>query len=232
MHCRHQALAVVSILTVTAGCSVGTVTGEIDGRTVPGFSEASFGGIETTTDVFVVAGFAIPGDSCVDGAKILEIQADEKKALDDGDVDEFENLVADHADLINAAVPVGEWLMSLVFIGLDIDDVRDETFDLEKQVDDNVSIQFSLCLQKSEADVSSVDGVATLDTGADCFTAGEGELNFILNADDTELQVKGEKVEMQFDDGDTAGDVDIDFTMTGCPALADGIDAIFEANAG
>lgn len=232
MHCRHQALAVVSILTVTAGCSVGTVTGEIDGRTVPGFSEASFGGLEDDSDAFVLAGFAMPGDACVDGGEILQIQADQQEAVNDSDVDEFNDLVADQADFINAAIPLGEWNMSLVFAGLDIKDVREETYDLEKQEDDDVTISLSLCFRKREAEVATVDGVATLENGLECFTASEGDLSFILNTDDTELQVKGEQIRMDFDDGDTAGDVDVDFTMTGCPAIVDGVEAVFAANAG
>ena len=43
-----------------------------------------------------------------------------------------------------------------------------------------------------------------------------------------ELRVFGEGVEMQFDDGDKAGDVDLDFTMTGCGSGADALEDLFE----
>lgn len=227
---RTFLLAALAVATLTSACGVGTVTGEIDGKTVPAFSDAAFGGLEEIgpNDAFIVAGFAMPGDSCEDGSRFLNLVADTIEAEADGDIDDFEDSLRDRADFINEAIPIGEWQFSIQFVGLDIDDVREETFDLEKQEDDDVSIVLLLCLQTEKAEVDSVDGVATINDGADCFSAGEGDLTFSLNDDDSVLRVQGEAIEMQFDDGDNAGDVDIDIRMTGCAGIADGIEALFE----
>lgn len=219
---------VVLAVSFVSGCGAGSISGEIDGKTVPAFVDAAFGFVEDETDAFGMNGYAMPGDSCEDGGEFLQRQADLFDAAADS-VDRFNSEMEDFVDFTNDLVPVGDWYAILGFVGADIDKVRDEVYDVE-DLDEDEFVSLQVCLHKREHDVETVDGVAEIVNGDECFTVGEGKLRFALNDDDSILRVTSEKeVEMQFDDGDKAGDVTIDITFKGCPAIADGSEALLEA---
>lgn len=221
-------------LAMVSGCAAGSVSGEIDGKQVPSFSTAAFGGVEDIgeNNIFALSGFSLfVGDACTGGAKILEPQADRREAEIESNLDAFNSAIEDQADAINEVIEVGDWSASLLFIGPDIDDVRDETYDLEKldpeNDPDDPGVAFAFCLQKDEASTETVNGKAVLDDGADCFAVAEGDLTFTMNPDDTTLRVFSEdEVEVQFDDGDKAGDVVVDISFSGCSEIASAVEGV------
>jgi hypothetical protein len=215
-------------LAMVSGCAAGSVSGEIDGKTVPSFVDAAFGGVEDDNDAFAMTAFALPGDSCEDGGSILEQLAAVEAAGQGTDVDKFNGEMEDFADLSNDAIAVDDWYVQVGFAGADINDIRDEVYDIE-DLDDDEIVSFNICLHEREHEVETVNGLAQFKSGDECFAVGEGELRFTLNDDDSVLRVTSEgEVEVQFDDGDKAGDVTLDVTFKGCPAIADGINARLE----
>lgn len=228
-------LVLVGLLT---GCAAGSVSGEIDGKQVPSFSTAAFGGVEDIGEkkLFALAGFSLfVGDACTGGAKVLEPQADSTEAQLEGNLDRFNSAIEDQADAMNEVVNVGDWYASLLFIGPDIDDVREETYDLERldpeNDPDDPAVNFSFCLQKDKASTETVNGRAVLDDGADCFAVAEGDLSFTMNPDDTTLRIFSEdEVEVQFDDGDKAGDVVVDVSFSGCNEIANAVEDVLTGN--
>lgn len=222
---RLRVSGVVLAVSCVSGCGAGSISGEIDGKTVPSFVDAAFGGVEDDNDAFAMTAFALPGNSCNDGGSILEQLAALEAAGLGTDVDKFNSEMEDFAELNNEVIAVDDWYVQVGFAGADINDIREEVYDIEDLDDDEV-VSFNLCLHEREHEVETVDGIAQFKSGDECFVVGEGELLFTLNDDDSILRVKSEgEVEMQFDDGDKAGDVTLDITFRGCPAIADGINA-------
>lgn len=197
-------------LSCVVGCA-GSISGEIDGESVPGFSSAAFG-LATQGDAGVAIGVALGGDSCKTGSELFQQSVD-------GRDDSPEKRAEDGADFINENIPQGTWFLSTSFSATDKDDIESGSIDLEDP-DSGVFFSLSVCFQDDEAEA---DG-EVLDSGADCYSAAEGDLDVELDDDQTRLTIKGEKIEMHDEDGDDQGDVDINVTYSRCDDLDDAVD--------
>lgn len=206
-----QKLALCGFFVVAGGCGPGGISGAIDGEVVPGFASASFG-VVTAEGEGAVFGAALPGDSCLDGAAVIDV------TLNNADRTP-EQRAADDADFINDSVPEGSWYVLTEFIAARQADIESDTIDLS-DFDEGVDFSFTVCFQDNEA---SADG-AVLDNGADCYNAKDGDLDVELAGDSSRYRVKGDDIEMQDLDGEAQGEVNIDLTFSHCPAMDTALD--------
>ncbi len=210
--------AAPALLTLLAASCAGSIAGDVDGQSVPSFGNAAFG-IVTQDGAGGVFGFALPGDSCADGADLLDLEDAASRA--EGKA-EIEAANEDIADLINERLPIDSWYILMFLIAEDEDDIEDDRVDLEDQ--DTLSLSFTVCQQDDHAEV---DADGKLDNGADCYTARQGDVDVSIDEDATRFGVVGKEIELHDKDDDDVGDVDIDVQFSRCAAIDEELDDAF-----
>jgi hypothetical protein len=207
------ALGVNSVL----GCA-GSFDGELDGKQVPTFRTAAFGGFRAPTGGYWVTGFFSSGNSCDDGADLQKAQRRWSTAFDQ---QEQQVRAERWAALINERLPERSWYGQFTLMAADDDELDDGEVDLSDQRDLFLS-SFQLCQRSGQANARN--GVLELDD--DCYTAIDGDVDVKRSEDETELSLVSEAdIEFIDETGDDEGELQMSITLTECEPLADELEA-------
>lgn len=219
--CGKTLLIVVGLSATVAGGCAGSFDGELDGKEVPTFRTAAFGGFRATTGIFWLSGFFSAGNSCDDGADLQKAQRRWATAFD---LPEQQLRAERWAELINERLPERSWYGQFVLMANDDDDLDDGEVDIGQQREIVVS-QFLLCQRSGDA--VARNGVVESDD--DCYVAVDGDIDTSRSSDETTLSLVSEDgIEFIDETGDDEGELQMSITLTECEPLADELEASIE----
>ena len=206
------------ILFTLVGCGArGTLTGEIDGQTVPPIVDAAFAIVEDeANDVNVAFSiFTTYSDACLHLSSqfnILNDLIDPRATPDD-----VENSAEDFADYIEDNKLVDHWTIQIAGTAEKEADFRDEnTLDIDPDEDENTSLSVSFQERAPEFENGR------LELNQDSFNADDGAFAWSLDEELRDVTVKG-NAELRDEDNDQAGDIEFEGTAVFCAELSDAV---------
>lgn len=204
----------ISCAVVVCGAScAGSISGEVDGDSVPGFTTSALGALEVdgTDSLGLFAYFASAGEACALLAQDFEIMADE---------DDPEDEAKKREDLYKEGTPEEFWYALISISADDGDDLEDEQeIDLE-DFDEDIRAGFTVCHRDEYPEEK--DGF--LDIDDECFFAEDGVLTAKYTPEDA-LDLGTEKeLDLNDDDGDSAGEITFSGRARYCEAFSDALD--------
>lgn len=226
-HARLPSLALA--LAVTGGCSVGKITGEVDGDLVPAFQSGIVYEANAATeddDYVALAAFYTFSNGCELVAEHMDVKADSVRGLADGN--DIERLVDDVRKFEEDNLPDDYWAAYVVLAGKNENDIEDD-FDIEEDPADMV-----VCHHTGAVDSPRDEPVAALlpdyaarffkDSNRDCFEAEKGEVRVSLyDRDSISLVAELDLVDA---DDDDAGEIELGAVAAECTATESAVDGL------
>ena len=208
---------VAAVALVAGGCA-GRFSGELDGPPVPPFSTAALATFDVGARGGLLRGLALPGDSCEEGAAIV----DAARTLSTKNFNDFEAASAPLLALLDASQRDGDWRLELsVLSSTGLDDVDGAVVDLD-DFDTDVFVGLTLCRKDGEAQLRN--GGFEFDEGVDCFSAQDGDV-VLERSDDGSLRIVAEKPLQFFNrNGGEDGELALDVGFSSCAALTTALD--------
>ena len=201
-----------SVLALSSACAA-SISGEVDGEAVPGFTSSALGVVEQpgTDAVGLIAYFMTGGDACNVLARAFEIQQDESDPEEEAEQLE---------ELFKESTPEDFWYATVSVLAEDADDLEDEVeVDLE-DFDEDIRATFNVC----HRDEYPQEKNGFLDVDDDCYVAEDGVLTLAYSEEDA-LQVGTDKeMDLNDDDGDDAGEITFSGRALYCKALSDALE--------
>ncbi len=232
---RLAAPATVAALALPfSGCSVGKVTGEVDGDRVPAFlTGLVFEANEITDadDTVAIAAFYTFSNGCELVSEQMDAKADAVRSLSSGD--DFEDIADDVRSFEEKNFPEDYWAAYVIVAAEDKGDIED-AHDIEADSDDITDVL--VCHHTGAVDAPSDNIQAAVlpdffapfsqDDNRDCFVAEEGEVRVSLYDGKTISLVA--EVELKDDEGDDAGDIELGALAAHCEDAESSVDGIIE----
>jgi hypothetical protein len=230
-----RTLALVAAAHAVTACSVGKISGEVDGSFVPAFHtgmvfEAS--GVSDADDYVALTAFYTFSNGCDLVAEQMDVRAEAAADLGAADdVSDLEELIDAVADFEADKLPDDYWAAYVVLAGEDDNDIEDD-FDIE---DDTVSVV--VCHHSGAVDVDRDELEAALlpdfaapfakDSARDCYVAEEGEVRVSLYQESGSISLVAE-VELVDDEGDDAGEIELGGLGGYCGNAEGAVEGLFE----
>ncbi|MBI1948566.1 MAG: hypothetical protein HYS27_22960 [Deltaproteobacteria bacterium] len=215
-----------------AACSVGKITGEVDGDLVPAFNTGivyEANQLTADDDVVAVAAFYTFGGGCDLVAEQMDVKADGIRGLVDGK--DVEKLIDDVKAFEDDNMPEDYWAAYVILAGENENDIEDDF-----KIDDGDETAVLVCHHTGGVDAPREEPQAALlpdygaaffkDSNRDCFVANEGEVRVSLY-DGKSISLVAE-VELVDADDDDAGEVELGALAAHCPATESAVDGLLE----
>lgn len=217
--------AVVATLAVVGSGCAARFEGELDGEPVPTFSTAAYFALDGAGASTVIRGLALPGDSCVEGATLLQLEVDRLEATS---AERLREVNADLAAFHARVLPRGAWVATLQIATDGKNLLSDLSVDLD-DADTDADVGLTLCQSDDDADPTDTDFVPDLD----CSLATDGVVDLTLDDGAGTLGVDAREP-LTFSDTAGRGDgtlrAELDFVA--CPAFEAPLVALATLDAG
>lgn len=221
---RHgSTIALFAALHALGACSVGKLTGEVDGELVPAFQSGLVFEASSATeaeDYVAVAAFYTFSNACDLVAGQMDVRAD---AVADivaaSSPNDTEKAIDAVRDFEKENLPEDYWAAYVVLGGENENDIEDD-FDIEDDAADVV-----VCRHTGAVDVDRDDFLAAVlpdfaepfakDRNRDCFRASEGEVRVSLYDESKSISLVTES-ELDDGEGDDAGEIELGAVASYC----------------
>lgn len=232
---NRTCFALVIALCPQLACSVGKITGEIDGDLVPAFTSGLVFEASAATpeeDYIAVAAFYTFSNACELVAQQMDARAD---AVTDIGAAENENDVEKAIDTVKdfeaANLPDDYWAAYVALAGDNENDIED-SFDIEEDPAGVV-----VCHHTGAVDVERDDFLAAVlpafaepfanDSNRDCFEASEGDVRVSIYEESKSISLVSES-ELVDDEGDDAGEIELGAVASYCAQTESAIEGLLE----